>query len=240
MPMSFAVVQSTTIHRYENLRGCLSQHRCSEEEIVKKSLVNDILQTRVIYREGRSPGIDADLVQVDDYDQDVKPHFHVIMVQTFSECSTSIENVLAKGFGGKGKYEERATEVQLPFGGFCGAKNVELARRASYATHSSNQKHIFYVRHLHIGYPAKAFALREVPKTITDGIYIYISSASKGRGAHPAKQRDAGDAEHCMQNIVCAHGRLSKKDCKIINSGMTIEFQIAAGATLDSVHGYQL
>ncbi|KAG2086326.1 P-loop containing nucleoside triphosphate hydrolase protein [Suillus discolor] len=71
----------------------------------------------------------------------------------------SIENVLAKGFGGKGsEYEARATEVQLSFERWVlrRKENAELARRAftshmrAYATHPSNEKHIFHVRHLHI------------------------------------------------------------------------------------------
>ncbi|KAG1777459.1 P-loop containing nucleoside triphosphate hydrolase protein [Suillus placidus] len=140
----------------------------------------------------------------------------------------SIENVLAKGFGGKGsEYEARATEVQLSF------ERWVLRRK---------EKHIFHVRHLHIGHLAKAFALREAPKTITDG-KNKATSASKGLGSRPtkpAKQHDVGDAEQRMQNIVRAQGRLSKKGGKMISSG-TDEFQIASGAALDSlVHGYRL
>ncbi|KAG2338709.1 DEAD-domain-containing protein [Suillus weaverae] len=163
----------------------------------------------------------------------------------------SIENVLAKGFGGKGsEYEARATEVQLSFERWVlrRKENAELARRAftshmrAYATHPSNEKHIFHVRHLHIGHLAKAFALREAPKTISDGKHK-TTSASKGRGsrpAKPAKQHDVGDAEQRMQNIVRAQGRLSKKGGKMISSG-TDEFQIASGAALDSlVHSYRL
>ncbi|KAG1730754.1 P-loop containing nucleoside triphosphate hydrolase protein [Suillus lakei] len=163
----------------------------------------------------------------------------------------SIESILAKGFGGKGtEYEERATEVQLSFERWVSRRkeNAELARRAftshmrAYATHPSNEKHIFHVRHLHIGHLAKAFALREAPKTISDG-KNKISSASQGRGTRPAKstkQHDVGDAEQRMQDIVRAQGRLSKKGGKMISSG-TDEFQIASGTALDSlVHGYRL
>ncbi|KAG1862974.1 DEAD-domain-containing protein [Suillus tomentosus] len=161
---------------------------------------------------------------------------------------TSIENVLAKGFGGKGsEYEARATEVQLSFERWIlrRKENAELARRAftshmrAYATHPSNEKHIFHVRHLHIGHLAKAFALREAPKTITDG-KNKISSASKGRGSRPTKptKHDVGDAEQRMQDVVRAQGRLSRKGGKMISSG-TDEFQIPSGAALNSlVHGY--
>lgn len=109
----------------------------------------------------------------------------------------------------------------------------------AYATHPSNEKHIFHVRHLHIGHLAKAFALREAPKTITDG-KNKISSASKGRGSRPTKptKHDVGDAEQRMQDVVRAQGRLSRKGGKMISSG-TDEFQIPSGAALNSlVHGY--
>ncbi|KAG1735144.1 P-loop containing nucleoside triphosphate hydrolase protein [Suillus paluster] len=166
----------------------------------------------------------------------------------------SIEGVLAKGFGGKGtEYEARATEVQLSFERWVlrRKENAELARRAftshmrAYATHPSNEKHIFHVRHLHFGHLAKAFALREAPKTITDG-KNKNSSASKSRGSRPAKsakstkQHDVGDAEQRMQDIVRAQGRLSKQGGKMMSSG-TDEFQIASGAALNSlVHGYRM
>ncbi|KAG0694371.1 hypothetical protein DFH29DRAFT_880754 [Suillus ampliporus] len=86
------------------------------------------------------------------------------------------------------------------------------------------------------------FALREAPKTITDG-KSKISSASKCCSSRPAKLiklHDVGGAEQRMQNIVRAQGRLSKKGGKMISSG-TDKFQIASGAALDSfVHGYRL
>ncbi|KAG1847929.1 P-loop containing nucleoside triphosphate hydrolase protein [Suillus subluteus] len=127
----------------------------------------------------------------------------------------SIENVLAKGFGGKGsEYEARATEVQLSFERWVlrRKEDADFARGAftsytrAYATHPSNEKHIFHVRHLHIGHLAKAFALREAPNTITDH-KNKISNVSKGRGSCPAKstaQHDIGDAEQRMQDAVRA------------------------------------
>jgi ATP-dependent RNA helicase DDX31/DBP7 len=159
----------------------------------------------------------------------------------------SIESVLEKGFGGKGsEYEARATEVQLSFERWVlrRKENAELARRAftsymrAYATHPSNEKHIFHNRHLHTGHLAKAFALREAPNTITDR-KNKISSVSKSRGSRSATQHDVGDAEQRMQDIVRAQGRLSKKGGRMVSSG-TSEFQIASGAALDSlVHGYR-
>jgi ATP-dependent RNA helicase DDX31/DBP7 len=160
----------------------------------------------------------------------------------------SIESVLEKGFGGKGsEYEARATEVQLSFERWVlrRKENAELARRAftsymrAYATHPSNEKHIFHNRHLHTGHLAKAFALREAPNTITDR-KNKISSVSKSRGSRSATQHDVGDAEQRMQDIVRAQGRLSKKGGRMVSSG-TSEFQIASGAALDSlINGYRM
>jgi ATP-dependent RNA helicase DDX31/DBP7 len=124
-------------------------------------------------------------------------------------------------------------------------QNAELARRAftsymrAYATHPSNEKHIFHNRHLHTGHLAKAFALREAPNTITDR-KNKISSVSKSRGSRSATQHDVGDAEQRMQDIVRAQGRLSKKGGRMVSSG-TSEFQIASGAALDSlINGYRM
>ncbi|EJU04069.1 DEAD-domain-containing protein, partial [Dacryopinax primogenitus] len=83
-----------------------------------------------------------------------------------------VEDVLLQGFGGRGsEWEDRATQVQLAFERWTvGSKeNAALARRAyashirAYATHPSEEKHIFHVRNLHLGHLAKSFALREAP-----------------------------------------------------------------------------
>ncbi|KAF8549992.1 DEAD-domain-containing protein [Imleria badia] len=175
---------------------------------------------------------------------------------------TSVESVLAKGFGGKGsEYEARATDVQLSFERWVlrRKEHSELARRAflshmrAYATHPTDEKHMFHVRNLHIGHLAKSFALREAPKTITDGgkkrNYTTSKTAVKPKPSKSArttsgqKPRDVdvsertGDAERRMTEVVRAQGRMSKKGGKMISSG-TDEFQIASGASLEKlVHG---
>ncbi|EIW82865.1 DEAD-domain-containing protein [Coniophora puteana RWD-64-598 SS2] len=111
----------------------------------------------------------------------------------------SVEQVLAKGFGGKGvEYEQRATEVQLSFERWVlrNKENAGLARRAflahmrAYATHPSDEKHMFHVRHLHIGHLAKAFALREAPTAITNGGGKKGSKGgSKSKGSTSANAR---------------------------------------------------
>ncbi|GBE80673.1 ATP-dependent RNA helicase DBP7 [Sparassis crispa] len=171
-----------------------------------------------------------------------------------------VETVLKQGFGGKGsEYEERATEVQLSFERWVlkDKQNAQFARKAflshvrAYATHPSDEKHIFHIRHLHLGHLAKAFALREAPTTVTN-------AGSKGRGAKaPAKRKtfhhepsardprsrggkptetdnghDIGDAEKRMEKVVRAQGRLTKKGGKMVSTG-TSEFQIAGGYTLE-------
>ncbi|KAG1730752.1 hypothetical protein EDB19DRAFT_1912792 [Suillus lakei] len=113
----------------------------------------------------------------------------------------SIKSVLAKGFGGKGSEYEACCRSAAFFW-----VNVELTRGAftsnmsAYATHPSNKKHIFHVRHLHIGHLAEAFTLHEAPKTIADG-KNKIFSASKGRGSRPAKFTNRNDVDDAEQRI---------------------------------------
>ncbi|KAF9222707.1 DEAD-domain-containing protein [Gyrodon lividus] len=172
---------------------------------------------------------------------------------------TSVESVLAKGFGAKGlEYEARATDVQLSFERWVlqRKEHTELARRAflshtrAYSTHPTNEKHMFHVRHLHIGHLAKAFALREAPKKITEGgkkghnpiVSKQPKSKSKKSTTTPGHQnsRDwdaserTGDAENRMTQVVRAQGRMTKKGGKMISSG-TDEFQIASGAALEKL-----
>ncbi|KAF7321761.1 RNA helicase [Mycena kentingensis (nom. inval.)] len=174
----------------------------------------------------------------------------------------AVETVLRNGFGGKGnEYEARATDVQLSFERWVLRKkdNASMARKAylshmrAYATHPSNEKHIFHVRHLHLGHLAKSFALRDAPKAVTSG-----GASSKGKGqdkpkpankqalsaSSPSKKRTtrewetdhSGDAEQRMQKVVRAQGRLSKKGGVMMSSGAS-EFQIAGGAALEALVG---
>ncbi|GAW04248.1 DEAD-domain-containing protein [Lentinula edodes] len=164
-------------------------------------------------------------------------------------------------FGGKGsEYEERATQVQLSFERWVlrSKENAILARKAfmshmrAYATHPSAEKHIFHIRHLHLGHLAKAFALRETPKAATS------ASGGKSRGLNTAKdggvtkkrEKDraanikgekweithSGDAERRMRDIVRAQGRHSKKGGVMMSSGSS-EFQIAGGYDLEKMVG---
>ncbi|CDO75346.1 hypothetical protein BN946_scf184966.g14 [Trametes cinnabarina] len=173
----------------------------------------------------------------------------------------SMESVLRKGFGGKGsEYEERATEVQLSFERWVlrNKQNAEIARKAflshmrAYATHPSDEKHIFHIRHLHLGHLAKAFALREAPTAVTSknakaskikGKHKGSASRSATADAKPKRKRargggasddeqDVAEAEKRMEQVVRAQGRLTKKGGKMVSSG-TSEFQIAGGYDLE-------
>ncbi|PPQ68425.1 hypothetical protein CVT24_004846 [Panaeolus cyanescens] len=167
------------------------------------------------------------------------------------------EDVLASGFGGKGsEYEERATEVQLSFERWVLrnkenatlAKNAFLSHMRAYATHPSNEKHIFHIRNLHLGHLAKAFALRDAPKAVKNP-----SSKSKNKSSKAIKTQKKGssnrkaaedsddegysnvnDAERRMQAVVRAQGRLTKKGGLMQSTGAS-EFQISGGYDLEKL-----
>jgi len=126
----------------------------------------------------------------------------------------------------------------------------------AYATHPSNEKHIFHIRHLHIGHLAKAFALREAPKNVSGvggngggmkprtKVVTKIFgkprfSRAEDRGNQRGKDWDEAhdpDAERRMQEIVRSQGRLTKKGGVMVSSG-TSEFQIATGSALEKLVG---
>ncbi|KAJ3840185.1 DEAD-domain-containing protein [Lentinula raphanica] len=177
--------------------------------------------------------------------------------QNISLTPVAPESVLKSGFGGKSnEYEERATQVQLSFERWVlqRKENAELARKAfmshmrAYATHPSDEKHIFHIRHLHLGHLAKAFALRETPKTATSARGKALHRPGKAKTEGREKDRAAnmkdekwelshsGDAERRMREIVRAQGRQTKKGGVMLSSG-TSEFQIAGGYDLEKMVG---
>lgn len=120
------------------------------------------------------------------------------------------------------------------------ARKAFLSHMRAYSTHPSNEKHIFHVRHLHIGHLAKAFALRDAPTTVTGG-----GSKKMKPGPKQARNRKImkGESDHGnaveirMQTAVRAQGRLSRKGGAMLSSGAS-EFQIAGGFALENlVHG---
>ena len=130
-----------------------------------------------------------------------------------------------------------------------------MSHMRAYATHPSNEKHIFHIRHLHMGHLAKSFALREAPKTVTGGgkstgtskktnpSKFHAKKAVKGGRSEKESQRRKDwdeahdpDAERRMQKIVRAQGRLTKKGGVMTSSGVS-EFQIAGGVALEKLVG---
>ena len=125
------------------------------------------------------------------------------------------------------------------------ARKAYLSHMRAYATHPSNEKHIFHLRNLHIGHLAKAFALREAPKAVTGGTKkagarkearIKIKDPRASRKEKVWEEGHGGEAERRMQVIVRAQGRLSKKGGVMASSGAS-EFQIAGGSSLEKMVG---
>ncbi|OBZ67012.1 Histone acetyltransferase ESA1 [Grifola frondosa] len=178
----------------------------------------------------------------------------------------TMESVLRSGFGGKGsstRNAQRKCNYRLNGGCYETKRfvNADYARKAflshmrAYATHPSDEKHIFHIRHLHLGHLAKAFALREAPtalkgqnaKSKSKGgtpkqkPYHSKSSATAVKGKHGRDnggdnddEYEAGDAEKRMEKVVRAQGRLTKKGGKMVSTG-TSEFQIAGGYALEKL-----
>ncbi|SRR6266851_4629479 len=124
-----------------------------------------------------------------------------------------------------------------------------MARKAfasnirAYATHPSDEKHIFHIRHLHLGHLAKSFALREAPSTMS-GYGKGRGTASATRQARRSRKRGEGerdgdsdpDTERRMHVAVRNQGRLVKKGGAMVSSGIS-EFQVASGDALERLVG---
>ena len=123
----------------------------------------------------------------------------------------------------------------------------------AYATHPSDEKHIFHVRHLHIGHLAKSFALREAPKAITGrsshsakNKSVFVGKGRKSKSTTSTRvskgvrekdwsEEDDKDAESRMREAVRAQGRLSKKKGVLMSYGGMGEFQVASGDVLEKL-----
>ncbi|TFK23970.1 DEAD-domain-containing protein [Coprinopsis marcescibilis] len=181
-----------------------------------------------------------------------------------SLSGVGIDSVLRSGYGGKGReYEARATEAQLSFERWVlnDKDHVMLARKAylshmrAYATHPSNEKHIFHIRHLHLGHLAKSFALREAPTKVTAANASKPQSNSKAKGKPTSKDSvkekrkrnvkydsDSDDvregrnvdSERRMKAVVREQGRLTRKGGAMVRSGAS-EFQVMGGDYLENL-----
>ncbi|KAG6918530.1 hypothetical protein DXG01_013620 [Tephrocybe rancida] len=206
------------------------------------SLVSPSEAEWVKWVEGKMRGEDKDFVAGDEK-------------RNISLTPVGIDSVLKSGFGGKGaEFEERATDVQLAFerwvlrkkenAGF--ARKAYLSHMRAYATHPANEKHIFHIRHLHLGHLAKSFALRDAPKAVTNSQGAPKHSRKTKDGPAPQKERKnrekgekweidhSGEAEKRMQAVVRAQGRLTKKGGAMVSSGAS-EFQISGGYVLEKL-----
>ncbi|WVR04724.1 hypothetical protein IAU60_001735 [Kwoniella sp. DSM 27419] len=115
-----------------------------------------------------------------------------------------VEDVLRKGFGGKGyEFESRATEVQLGFERWVleGDQNAALARRAyssfvrAYSTHPLEEKRFFHIKTIHLGHLAKAFALREAPGQLSVPAKPVKAAVTSSATAPKKRKRVAGGDE---------------------------------------------
>ena len=119
------------------------------------------------------------------------------------------------------------------------ARKAFASHLRAYATHPSDEKHIFHIRHLHLGHLAKSFALREAPGTIS-GHGKARGTAGATKQVRRSRKRAEGDGdnddgrgtEQRMQVAVRNQGRLVKKGGAMVSSGLS-EFQIASGDALE-------
>jgi len=121
------------------------------------------------------------------------------------------------------------------------ARKAFASHLRAYATHPSDEKHIFHIRHLHLGHLAKSFALREAPGTMSSGHGKAQGKAGGKKQARRPRRRGDGendggegdlDAERRMNTAVRNQGRLVKKGGAMASSGLW-EFQVASGDALE-------
>lgn len=126
------------------------------------------------------------------------------------------------------------------------ARKAYLSHMRAYATHPSSEKHLFHIRHLHLGHLAKAFALREAPNAVTRKSTSKKSSktANKPRKEFRRENLDndsdldinqrSSASEKRMQAAVRAQGRLTKKG-GVLAFGDVSEFQVSNTVELEKL-----
>jgi ATP-dependent RNA helicase DDX31/DBP7 len=125
------------------------------------------------------------------------------------------------------------------------ALNAFLSHVRAYATHPSNEKHLFHIKHLHLGHLAKAFALRDTPASVASVTAKNKTQSKKKQASltrsldiETKRKRRSTDAEKKMQQVVRAQVKVTKKSGPMLRSGAS-EFQIAGGESLERlVHGH--
>ena len=120
------------------------------------------------------------------------------------------------------------------------ARSAFASHLRAYATHPSDEKHIFHIRHLHLGHLAKSFALRETPSTVSGRGKARSAVSTKRQASSRRAKRVRGDesgeddpeAERRMRAAVRSQGRLVKKGGAMASSGLA-EFQVTSGEALE-------
>ncbi|KAI5613026.1 putative ATP-dependent RNA helicase DDX31 [Silurus asotus] len=90
---------------------------------------------------------------------------------------------------------ERATVLQTDFENYVhgSAESVQAAKKAlqsfvrAYTAYPSALKHIFHIRHLHLGHAAKSFGLRDAPQALSSTI---TDSTANGKSKKKGKGKD--------------------------------------------------
>ncbi|XP_060762713.1 probable ATP-dependent RNA helicase DDX31 [Neoarius graeffei] len=90
---------------------------------------------------------------------------------------------------------ERATVLQTEFENYVhgSVESVQAAKKAlqsfvrAYTAYPSALKHIFHIRHLHLGHAAKSFGLRDAPQGLSSAI---SDSTDNGKGKKKVKGKD--------------------------------------------------
>ena len=118
------------------------------------------------------------------------------------------------------------------------ARKAFASHLRAYATHPSDEKHIFHIRHLHLGHLAKAFALRDAPGTISGHGKSQGTAGGKKQARRLKGRREENggdgdpDTERRMSAAVRNQGRLVKKGGEMASSGLW-EFQVSSGDALE-------
>jgi ATP-dependent RNA helicase DDX31/DBP7 len=116
------------------------------------------------------------------------------------------------------------------------ARKAFASHLRAYATHPSDEKHIFHIRHLHLGHIAKSFALRDAPGTISRHGKSRGTATGKKQARRPKRRREENDGDRDVERRMSAavrnQGRLVKKGGEMASSGLW-EFQVTSSDTLE-------
>ncbi|KAJ8379719.1 hypothetical protein SKAU_G00004970 [Synaphobranchus kaupii] len=174
-------------------------------------------------------------------------YLNVLANHNIGMSDMKMEDILAnlmldERFKGRGKWDSkrssvalqeeirvRATVLQTDFENVVHANkdSVQTAKKAlqsflrAYATYPASMKHVFHIRHLHLGHAAKSFGLRDAPQGLT--------GAGAGPGARPGAR---GGKEKGKGKETRPPRKLSSKE-RVAN---LMRSEYASGAEADSAH----